>query len=148
MIESKNLIPYLPYSLKVEMEGKKCNVAWMSTKNIAVHRPGGIGDYKKIAWKYASHNIKPILKPLSKLNDIKEDLIDANEFYDDAKISKDGKGIEFIGLGMLRDYYNIEQLPYNIMQVVLSNKYDVFGLIEQGLAVEEKIKEKAKQEQA
>ena len=37
---------------------------------------------------------------------------------------------------MLRDYYNVEQLPYNIMQVVLMNKYDVFGLIENGLAID------------
>ena len=138
MIEAKNLIPYLPYSLKVEMEGKKCNVAWMSTKNIAVHRPGGIGDYKKIAWKYASHNIKPILKPLSKLREIKDQINDANEFYDDVKISRNGKDLRFRGVGMLDDFYNVDELPYNIMQVILSNKYDVFGLIEKGLAVEEK----------
>ncbi len=143
MIESKNLIPYLPYSLKVEMEGKKCNVAWMSTKNIAVHRPGGIGDYKKIQWKYAHLNIKPILKPLSKLNEIKDQINDANEFYDNVNISRSGKEIIFKGYALLDDFYNVDELPYNIMQVLLRNKYDVFGLIEQGLAVEEKIKEKA-----
>lgn len=60
-LESKNLTPYLSHLLKVIMEGKKTNVAWMSTKHIAVIRPDGIGDYKKIKWEYAHLNIKPIL---------------------------------------------------------------------------------------
>ncbi len=63
------LTPYLPYSLKVMMDGKKTNVAWMSTKNIAVIRPDSIGDVKRINWDHAHLNIKPLLHPLSRLTE-------------------------------------------------------------------------------
>ena len=123
------------------MEGKKCNVAWMSTKNIAVHRPGGIGDYKKIQWKYAHLNIKPILIPLSDLpkqqdcwNELYEQCADVDENIDYLP--------EFTG-NLFKT-----SLSFKAVSILIMWKFDVFGLIEQGLAVEEKIKEKAKQTQA
>jgi hypothetical protein len=75
-LEIHHLAPYLPYSLKVIMEGKKTNVAWMSTKNISVIIPDGIGEYKKI------------------------------------------------------------HLPYSVFKNLFEWHFDVFGLIEQGLAID------------
>lgn len=125
-LEPKHLTPYLPYSLKVVMEGKKTNVAWMSTKYIAIIRPDGIGEYKKIAWKNAHFNIKPILKTLSKLT--RDELI--SEGFD--------SHIDYL----TEEKQNPLKAPYNMIEFLFKNKYDVFGLIKMGLAVEEKIKEK------
>lgn len=126
MIEAKHLTPYLPYSLKVVMEGKKTNVAWMSTKNIAVIRPDGIGEYKRIKWEYAHLNVKPILKPMSYLKEYSPAIYE---------------------YGWL-PHKNVFGMQHLEALVLFENHFDVFGLIDKGLAVSEKIKEKAKQTQA
>lgn len=122
-LEAKNLIPYLPYSLKVEMEGKKCNVAWMSTKNIAVIRPYGVGEYKKISWEYAHLNVKPFLRPMSELTE--------NE-------AKDGHFMSgFSNYGALQILTGNPLLGhYGMIEYLLKNHYDIFGLIEKGLAID------------
>lgn len=130
-IEAENLIPYLPYSLKVLMEGKKTNVAWMSTKKIAVIIPEGMGECKKISWKHAHLNIKPFLKPLSgidwkvfidenhrKMSDVIHDFIQA--FEDD----------------VANQHTLFESAPLIIANYAFKNKYDVFGLIEKELAID------------
>jgi len=127
-LELKHLAPYLPYSLKVIMEGKKTNIAWMSTKNIAVIRPSGIGDYKKISWKYAHLNIKPILRPLLDLTiDIEINgnyYLGLDEFSDRewALYNESGKDI-------------IQILQYDCIIELIKRHFDVFGLIEKGLAI-------------
>lgn len=122
-LEPKHLTPYLPYSLKVIMEGKKTNVAWMSTKNIAIIRPDGVGEYKKINWKYAHLNIKPILRPLSDL-------------------TKDQNGTTVLDI---IEYKTIEIATIDINNQTLTAwkwnelmawHFDVFGLIEKGLGID------------
>ena len=61
-LEPKKIIQYLPYSLKVIMEGKLCNVFWMSTKYISVFRPEGIGEIKRINWQHVHLNIKSLVR--------------------------------------------------------------------------------------
>lgn len=121
-LQPEQLIPYLPYSLKVIMEGKKTNVAWMSTKNIAVIRPNGIGDYKKISWKNAHFNIKPILRPLS-------DLTKSN--FPDGSINQNTRFWEF----SIRNG-TISGFGYDAMCELFKEKYDVFGLIDKDLAID------------
>jgi len=123
-LKKEYVTPYLPFSIKVVMEGKKTNVAWVSTKNIAVIRPNGIGEYKKIAWKYAHHNIKLILKPLNNLKS------------DDIEIVAE---LICFTRPHLKDYINKsgwQNLPYKYFQILLENHYDVFELIPKGLAVD------------
>lgn len=127
-LELKYLAPYLPYSLKVVMEGKKTNVAWMSTKNIAVIIPDGIGEYKKIAWKHAVFNIKPILRPIS---DFCGQRI-AKESMSD--LSCDYEVVEEIW--KLEESNNIDSISYGTINILFKNHVDVFGLIEKGLAID------------
>ena len=146
-LESKHLIPYLPYSLKVRMEGKKTNVAWMSTKNIAVIRPLGIGDIKKIKWEYAHLNIKPILRPLSDLTKVIKHngkeikpldiILEHHEFYDKIKLIQFDEDIfiELKGHSMLTEMYSIDNSPLQIAEKLFEWHFDVFDLIEKGLAV-------------
>lgn len=122
-LELKHLAPYLPYSLKVEMEGKKCNVAWMSTKNIAVHRPCGIGDYKRIQWKYAHLNIKPFLKPLSQLNNNEWKSIFVQSDIDDI-------------LDKYRIDGTLDCVEHYLVQILVKHHFDISGLIEAGLAID------------
>lgn len=119
-LELKHLAPYLPFGLKVIMEGKVCNIGWLSTKNICVVRPNSIGELKKINWKYANLNIKPILRPIEdfeKFDDVLNVLPSNCFFY--LKES----GIKWI-----------ETFPYEVVQVFLENHFDIFGLIDKGLA--------------
>lgn len=125
----KSLINYLPYSLKVMMEGKICNVAWMSTKNIAVHRPGGIGDYKKIAWKYASKNIKPILKPKQQI------LKNLTSNYDRCEQWEQEWIDHILDFQDKLDEANFDACPFDLMQHLLENHFDVFDLIPQAIAI-------------
>lgn len=133
-LEPKHLIPYLPYSLKVIMEGKKTNVAWMSTKNIAVIIPNGIGEYKRIPWKRAHLNIKPILRPLSDLT--KEIEIDGKKiifikiFFREARLLLE-KELKNTNGKLIVDY-----LTWEIIVKLLEYHFDIFELIPKGLAID------------
>lgn len=128
-LDSKYVVPYLLYSLKVIMEGKITNIAWVSTKNISVIKPNSIGDIKKINWKYAHLNIKLVLRPLS-------DLMKDEFKMDD--LSK--KAVLFLDKTANLPYNNrdnhIGVLRYSDVQFLLKNHFDIFGLIPQGLAVD------------
>ena len=126
-LQLKHLAPYLPYSLKVIMEGKKTNVAWISAKNIAIIRPDGIGEYKKIAWKYAQLNIKPILRPLYDLPNQKDC---ENELWEQCKDIDEN-------LDYIREFDDDlfkTSLSYRAVSILIMWKFDVFGLIKKGLA--------------
>lgn len=129
----KELAPYLPYSIKVVMEGKICNVAWMSTKNIAVHRPGGIGDYKKIRWKYAHLNIKPILNPLSDLPNGHVDYIYFAIIGTDNDMYGSRDEFENTLFELLGDPIHLPVLVYNYL---LEKHFDLFNLIKIGKAID------------
>lgn len=140
-LEPKHLFPYGPYSLKVIMEGKKTNVAWMSTKNIAVIRPDGIGEYKRIAWRYAHLNIKPILRPLSDLT--KEIAHNGETFCPLNILSRMYKtGWKWLPnelhlFASWDDHNKHYRSPtLEMYQKLYEWHFDVFGLIEKGLAID------------
>lgn len=132
-LELKHIAPYLPYKLKCQTKDKGETV--VSELN-AAYSDNSYTFMNIVESEKGFEEIKPILRPLSNLKDIKDELIDANEFYDSIKISRDGTDLIFKGLGFIDDYYNTDELPYNIMQVALKNHFDVFGLIEKGLAID------------
>jgi len=120
----EHLAPFLPYSLKMTGEnGEKYNVAWMSTKNIAVINTQGFGELEKHKWSYASGRLRPILRPLSDLQNpewlkqlLQEDI---DNIIDTYRI--DG---------------HLDVIEYYLVNRLLKNHFDVFGLIEKGLAVQ------------
>lgn len=142
-LKPEYLIPYLPHSLKVNMEGTQCNVAWMSTKNIAVIRPDGIGEYKKIPWKRAQYNIAPNLRPLS---DLTEEITKRPFVMMKVLCSVSAKEEDQFDLdGTLPDYWkatlellkrgDYKYLEYWQVQMLLKYHFDVFGLIQPGFAI-------------
>ncbi len=127
-LELKHLAPYLPYSLKLEDSyGNKYNVAWMSTKNLSVINIKGFGEVEKNKWSYASGKLKPILRPLSDLkNKIKELRLDS-VYIENASTNR----IE--ELATMCD--DVLYWSYSDFQILLQSHFDVFGLIEKGLAI-------------
>lgn len=129
----KHLAPYLPYKLK--FLDLKCephdNISVLESLNIYKMLSDNNGNCD-ILFK----EIKPILRPLSEFGD-----------SDDLR-----KVHEFIGLGnwcdMYDNYFNawfddacgiytlVLQCPYEVLQYFLKNHYDIFGLIENKLAID------------
>ncbi len=128
-LKKEQLVPYSPYSLKVIMEGKKTNVAWMSTKHIAVIRPDGIGEYKKIKWEYAHLNIKPILNPLSEMYNIEEIMDEFSEYH----LEKFEISFSVFGVGCTNRF---DHVNYTQMKLFFKHHLDIFGLIKEGLAID------------
>lgn len=131
----KHLLPYLPYGLKAMVGNIEKDVLMHQnySNNYQIWFMILLGDAQVVA--------KPILKPLHDLT------------YGDIESLKDkyDVGVTDDGGEMFRDKdcsIKPNEWRYDDVEYLIKNHFDVFGLIEKGLAVEEKIKEKAKQEQA
>tara|TARA_R110000772_G_scaffold35637_6_gene85832 strand:+ start:1811 stop:2440 length:630 start_codon:yes stop_codon:yes gene_type:complete len=147
-LKPEKVSPYLPHSLKVIMEGKKTNVAWISTKNIAVIRPDGVGEYKRIRWKYAHLNILLILKPLIDLNEQAEDGLSHLEVIDrdifNSTMVDDDNSYSKMWYQIVNGYEKMNIYQANkLIDYLYKNHFDVEaifnhgkGLIEQKLAID------------
>jgi len=150
-LELKHLAPYLPYGLKVKKRSIIYNVAYLSTKLVAVISPKGYGEVEKISWDYASDIIKPILRPLSDLTkEIEhngEKVVPIEQLDYGSCIAYDSHVMEDSFIQVYDDDENTialietDMMPYNhyaIIQQLFEWHFDVFGLIEAGLAIEKK----------
>lgn len=136
-LELKHIAPYLPYkvnvihntsNIKFEVKGVKFGVKSCNLFLKELRLPQSL-------WKF-----KPILRPLSDLT--KE--IQIAEYYMTYKEHiqrmfnlrmyqfKDAK-IYSLNYGVFIDF---TELPYNVVEKLLSWHFDVFGLITQGLAID------------
>lgn len=118
----KELAPYLPYGLKInaELSDINYNIMTMCDKgglsNILISDV--IDDYECL---------KPILRPLSDLT--KEDFNYIHTLLR-VHIGKNKRD------KLIKDSYGILDLPYFIVEQLIENHFDVFGLIEKGLAID------------
>lgn len=147
-LELKHLAPYLPYGLKVERYDKQF------FKGFIIHNVIGLAEdfrYKKedldaddnndllkikqiTFWLdegYGINNIvydiKPILRPLSDLT--KEEFPYINTLLR-VHLGKNKTD------KLIKGGYGIRDLPYFIFEQLIENHFDIFGLIEKGLAVD------------
>lgn len=128
------LAPYLPYGLKLKSWHKDneyhimtmCDKSGLSNLSIS----------EVIDNQDEHYNYKPILRPLSDLT--KEiassehrnyKFIEVLQLHNNVKI--DSNGVVTDG----KDEYGIHWLAYESMQLLLKWHFDVFGLIEKGLAI-------------
>jgi hypothetical protein len=138
-LELKEIVGYLPYGLKVKLD---IDNIFIDIEKKPIGTFDGINNMlesyflliKENEYAYPIINCKPILQPLSNFE---------SENIDDIK--------EYLGIGQwcvhYEDYFdawfddaeNIDKLvlqaPYEIMEFFFLNHYDVFGLIEKGLAI-------------
>ena len=144
-MEIKHLAPYLPYDLKVVFEDDEHEHTLVGLVNwsneIMVLSP--FSDYGRSNIK----NCKPILRPLSDLTKeiehkgVKIIPIDYFEIGDDYNDIVDyGQGnVKLIGL--LKDmaehnFIQISYMNYGVIIKLFEWHFDVFGLIEKGLALD------------
>jgi hypothetical protein len=135
-LEVKHLAPYLPYGLKLQyvVREKVENTGIMKSiyHNDDETHPTKIS----IEWGDGEHiwMFKPILRPLSDLNkDIEINgenhqmwLLIPNCKHYNGTIIINGNGYKF----------DITELKYSLIQTMLKFHFDIFGLIEKGLAVD------------
>ncbi len=122
-LELKHLAPYLPYRLKI-----KTKHGWHTMETLNDWEVNG--DHEE-SFSYEDHEnqdveFKPILRPLS---DLTIDLFNELKLssYMRTQIGVFGFNIEW---GIM------ETCPYTDFEILLSNHFDVFGLIEEGLAID------------
>lgn len=119
-LELKHLAPYLPYELPIE----------------PIYKSTFMGGYNQrildtsILDNYGLEEIKPILRPLSDLfNGNYKDILD--EF---SPISLENFKIAF--LSELKPLNAFDKINYTIAVKLFENHFDLFGLIEKGLAID------------
>jgi hypothetical protein len=148
-LELKHLAPYQEHKVKLMFKGEKYNIGYLSTKRIAFINQ--TNELIKMTWEQASIKVKPILRPLSDLNTkYGEDII--NEHSINILIEEKFK-LEYGIFSHYKGFLNIEldgdydlrydsnksigfDVIFEIQKQLFKNHYDVFGLIEKGLAID------------
>lgn len=130
-LELRHIVPYLPHKLKVVCEGEKTNISWISTNNIAIIRPNSNGEIKRIKWEHAYLNVKPILRPITDLNLrwIKENIQDD---ITDFRFNRNKLGFS---LEVYVSSFFWTGTSYEEISKLFEHHFDVFGLINEGLAI-------------
>ena len=125
-IELEHIAPYLPYGLncKTETALHFPNGSYMKNSNYTLT----IGNLSDIIDNYSIGVIKPILRPLSDLTE--EIVVNGDDFIPKNKMTRlTRQAIEHNGFDDWRwfSYMDIEKL--------ISWHFDIFGLIDKGLAI-------------
>ena len=112
----EHLSAYLPYGLKVHYP--KANRGWVLDKDTFSFTVDIIED------------IKPVLRSMKNFasTDIYRKL---NDGYYDLEFNRDGKVVIQID----HHWRTIESFPYDAIKLLLKEHYDIFGLIDKGLAI-------------
>lgn len=134
-LELKHLAPYLPYGLKFEVQGSLSSVEIKEATGFKLEHLSYINKHVYQiyfnVYGYEFKDIKPILRPLSDLT--KEHTLELKNDNDGCSWAEKllGKNLRFFNYltykPMFNNYWEFESL--------VENHFDVFGLIEKGLAV-------------
>lgn len=144
-LEVKHIVPYLPYRLKFliesDSESKEPNIYELKSIDIGLKMVNiGWGNAKNLA------EIKPILKPFSKLTkELYYQLCGKSEndsfgfWYGKHNGDSDKRDYIYHSGYSSRQYFICDghgQFNYKMMDFFFKNHFDVFGLINSGLATE------------
>lgn len=144
-LELKHLAPYLPYNLETFIIGefideyadnpipKGFNIEGLNTGWVEIHEIG-----RTVTEQYPFEDVKPILRPLSDLT--KEIEHNGEDFvpYEHHVFIEAMAANEYLEYlcEARADLSEDRLLPYSIVQLLLEWHFDVFGLIEKGLAID------------
>lgn len=113
------LAPYLPYGLKIE---------------------NSIGKITELGLADASYHLdkgfKPILRPLSDCYEYEHLEVDLKEFVQFGKWSDSNDDFLEHLYDSHYDFNVMNKAPYEIMIFFIKHHFDVFGLIDKGLAID------------
>lgn len=127
-LELKEVAPYLPYGLKVKYKGQikellglKNHSPWSSQTMVCVN---------KGEWTY-EYEIKPILRPLSDLQNKELD------FWIEFELKTNQFDAEYLIEALVNKTFFAKDIHFSfkIYQALFEMHFDVFGLIEKGLAI-------------
>lgn len=126
ILELKHLAPYLPYGLKITFEADEYTheVVGLNISREGLELISPFGDYGRAEISIS----KPILRPLSDLLTIHKG---AATFIDVIEYECGGYQI-----GSSLSNFNADYLPYGVIRKLLEWHFDVFGLIDSGLAID------------
>ena len=123
-LELKHLAPYLPYRLK-----RHC-----PSSNVRIHDYTAMEFTQETCDRHQSYGWKPILRPLSDLTkEIEynvEKFVFSDIYFSNSKIEK----LQDKSLCLFENPLN--EIDYNSVQTLIKYHFDVFGLIEKGLAID------------
>jgi hypothetical protein len=136
-LELKHIAPYLPYELNAEILDCKIDyVGKQFDEIIGIHQWSKNGDWCLLTSggsKPALNRVKPILRPLSQLTQ-------DEKTCDEINLLLEPNGLEINNFLLLKNSLNAVAISWQEMQEVLNilyrEHYDVFGLINDGLAIE------------
>jgi hypothetical protein len=119
-LELKHLAPYFPYGLKCQFKGMLNNKIEIGR----IHKlsENSVSFQHNMFWQI--ENCKPILRPLSEINSKHH-----SKFRENYHIDFDNSG------GFIFKRINETYTRFNELDYFFENHFDVFGLIEKGLAV-------------
>lgn len=125
-LKTKHLAPYLPYNLKCEVlnSGQEKEIGEM----IAVYDDNSACFGNIIESEKGFEYIKPILKPMLDFETNK----DIKEYLNEGFITIDNN---FINIEDMLTY-KPECMPFGVVQLAFKHHFDIFGLIEKGLAID------------
>lgn len=142
----EHLAPYLPYGIRVTVGKTERNLTAISLDSPFVFVSAWKGSREKEM--LSIEDIKPILRPVSDLtkeiehNGKRFIPIEWFEIGDDESenwFSFDHGNINLINdlnnISTHKVYHDINFLPYAVVQKIIEWHFDVFGLIEKGLAI-------------
>jgi len=136
-LEVKHLAPYLPYGLKLQYVVRE-NVEKTGVLQSISHRDFETHPTRvSIEGLYNEEHIwifKPILRPLSDLN---KEIVIKGEKHQMWLLINGQKALDNGKIENMNGYqYSILELSYNKIQTILNFHFDIFNLIEKGLAVD------------
>lgn len=151
-LELKHIAPYLPYGLPIRISNHKCDYVGIELSKVNGYYY--IGDSLHVTYEGGSTGkdqsvFKPILRPMSDLSTRYGDGV-INEHSINMLLGKDGNYGE-VTVSQWKDSFDIEielgndapyqkSIDFKLMILVMDELYrghfDVFGLIDQGLAID------------
>jgi hypothetical protein len=117
-LELKHIAPYLPYNVKLMFKGK--DIDRLSFKKYYILKEIQEGFICVNGYRTNNKSYLPILRPIEELYDSSTDF-----------------GIKIVHYFNFRTNVKLDckNFPYHVMEQLFKNHFDVFGLIEKGLAV-------------
>jgi len=134
-LELKHLAPYLPYGLYGQVEDFEENTTHVNVKLQSIGIDDLVLSFDQCVDVYLDEPkdsiFKPILRPLS---DLKNGFL-KKEFEEYCGSEMNLSRFSDVWHSISRKRF-IHRLPYHIIEWLLEHHFDVFGLIEKGLAID------------
>ena len=130
-LETKHLAPYSPFKLKVLLGKNKRDLTAISLDSPFVFVTAYVGSREK--QMAGIESIKPVLKPKAFLHELQDEIY----IRWGGGISKEAKGYWLKGFTDNLMYTAYPSLKFDEIEFMAEYHIDIFGLINQGLAVAE-----------